>query len=190
MAYRSDRPRDTAAAQALQQSLAAAGIHLVLRGYPAGTYYSEFAGVPKYMVSHDIGIAGGVWGADWPDGYGWFYSLADGNAIAPAGNTNIGALNDPKINVWLSQMEGASSTPALRASLANKIDMQVMKDAVILPAVYARALLFRSPDLTNIFVQPYYGMYNYSELGVVKQGLAVSRWRGRSARSALPQSPA
>ena len=106
------------------------------------------------------------WSADWPDGYGWFYSIADGATIAPAGNYNVGALNDPKVNNWLVQMEGASSTPALRASIANDIDMEVMKQAVMLPATYSKALLYRSPGLTNIFVQPYYGMYNYSELGL------------------------
>jgi peptide/nickel transport system substrate-binding protein len=165
MAYRSDRPRETAAATALQQSLSAVGIKLQLHGYPSGTYFADFAGVPNYMKAHDIGIADGGWGADWPDGYGWFYSIADGATIAPAGNYNIGALNDPKVNAWLVQMEGASSTPALRASIANDIDMEVMKQAVILPATYSKALLYRSPDLTNIFVQPYYGMFNYSELG-------------------------
>ena len=41
-----------------------------------------------------------------------------------------------------------------------------MKDAVFLPAVYSKALLYRSPNLTNISVQPYYGMYNYGTLGM------------------------
>ena len=30
----------------------------------------------------------------------------------------------------------------------------------------AKSLLYRSPKLTNVFVQSYYGMYNYSELGL------------------------
>jgi peptide/nickel transport system substrate-binding protein len=44
--------------------------------------------------------------------------------------------------------------------------MQVMKDAAILPEVYAKSLLYRSPNITNVYVQPYYGMYNYSTLGL------------------------
>jgi len=44
--------------------------------------------------------------------------------------------------------------------------MQIMKDAAILPGVYAKSLLYRSPSLTNVYVQPYYGMYNYAVLGV------------------------
>jgi hypothetical protein len=32
--------------------------------------------------------------------------------------------------------------------------------------VYAKALLYRPPSLTNVYVQSYYGMYNYAVLGV------------------------
>ena len=31
--------------------------------------------------------------------------------------------------------------------------------------VYAKSLLYRQPDLTNVYVQAYYGMYNYAVLG-------------------------
>jgi peptide/nickel transport system substrate-binding protein len=165
MAYRSDRPRDTAAAQALQASLSAVGIHLQLHGSPAGTYYSNFAGVPTYMHTHGIGIATGGWGADWPDAWGWFDEIANGNTIASAGNTNIEELNDPVVNGDLAKMEAPGLSATAKNALANAIDMQVMKDAAILPAVYSKALLYRSPSLTNVLVQPYYGMYDYGTLG-------------------------
>jgi hypothetical protein len=32
--------------------------------------------------------------------------------------------------------------------------------------VYAKSLLYRSPAVTNVYVQGYYGMYNYAVLGV------------------------
>jgi peptide/nickel transport system substrate-binding protein len=41
-----------------------------------------------------------------------------------------------------------------------------MKDAVILPMVYQKVLLYRPPTLTNVYVQAYYGMYNYAVMGV------------------------
>ena len=41
-----------------------------------------------------------------------------------------------------------------------------MKDAGILLEVYAKSLLYRSPQLTNVMVQPYYGMYNNAVLGL------------------------
>jgi peptide/nickel transport system substrate-binding protein len=165
MAYRSDRPRDTAAAQALQAALAPVGIKLTLHGYPSGTYYSNYAGVPAYVHSHDLGIATGGWGADWPDAWGWFDEIVNGNAIASAGNTNISELNDPVVNNDLAKMQANGVSQTEKNTIANQIDMQVMKDAVMLPAVYSKALLYRSPDLTNVSVQPYYGMYNYGTLG-------------------------
>ncbi len=165
IAYRSDRPKEVATAQALQASLAQAGIKLSLHGYPSGTYYSNFAGVPNYVHSHGLGLDIGGWAPDWPDGYGFFDFLAAGNTISPAGNTNIEELNDPKVNEWLSKM--ATTTDATtRNSYTAQIDMQIMKDAAILPGVYAKSLLYRSPNLTNVYVQPYYGMYNYAVLGL------------------------
>jgi peptide/nickel transport system substrate-binding protein len=166
MAYRSDRPRESAAAQALQASLSAAGIHLQLHGFPSGTYYSNYAGVPTYMNTHSIGIADGGWGADWPDAWGWFDEIANGNAIASAGNTNISLLNDPTVNGDLAKMQSPGMSTTAKNALANTIDMQVMKDAAILPAVYSKALTYRSPVLTNVMVQSYYGIYNFGTLGV------------------------
>jgi peptide/nickel transport system substrate-binding protein len=163
--YRSDRPREVAAAQALQASLGNVGIKLTLVGRPSGTYYTDFAGDPTYMTSHDIGLADGGWGADWPDAWGWFDEITNGNAIVPAGNTNIEHLNDPVVNRYLADFQ-LTSNAADRIKIAQAIDMQVMKDAAILPVTYNKALLYRSPVLTNIYVQNYYGMYNYGVLGV------------------------
>ena len=163
--YRSDRPKEVSAAQAMQASLAQVGIKLQLHGYPSGTYFSNFAGVPNYMHSHNIGIAMGGWAPDWPDGYGFFNFITAGDTISPAGNTNIEELNDPKVNNLLNKM-ASTNNATTRNSYTAQIDMQVMKDAAILPEVYAKSLLYRSPNITNVFVQPYYGMYNYSTLGL------------------------
>ena len=45
LSYRSDRPPEVAAATAIQASLAQAGIKATLKGYPSGSYYTNFAGV-------------------------------------------------------------------------------------------------------------------------------------------------
>jgi peptide/nickel transport system substrate-binding protein len=164
IAYRSDRPREVASSQALQASLSAVGIKTTLKGYTAANYYSNFAGVPTYVHSHDLGLLAGGWGPDWPAGYGWGWALWDGKSIVPAGNTNIGELNDPQVNKWFLQMEQASSQ-AQRNAITHQIDMQVMKDAVVLPAVYSKALLYRGPNLANVNVNSYYGMYDYGTLG-------------------------
>jgi peptide/nickel transport system substrate-binding protein len=164
IAYRSDRPREVASSQALQASLSSIGIKGTLKGYTAANYFGTFAGVPNYVHSHGLGLLAGGWGPDWPDAYGWGWALFDGKAIVPAGNANIAEENDPKVNTLFKQLE-ASSSQATRNSISAQIDMQVMKDAVMLPAVYSKALLYRSPALTNVSVNSYYGMYNYGVLG-------------------------
>jgi peptide/nickel transport system substrate-binding protein len=163
--YRSDRPKEVAAATALQQALSQAGIHTTLHGYPTGTYFANFAGVPKYTEQHDLGIAFGGWEADWPDGYGFFDFITAGDTISPAGNYNVEQLNDPVVNNDLAKM-AVTNNATQRNAYTSQIDLQVMKDAGILPEVYAKSLLYRSPQLTNVFVQTYYGMYNYSTLGL------------------------
>ena len=165
IAYRSDRPTETQGAEALQQALSAVGIKATLHGYPSSTYYSDFAGVPKYMSSHDIGIAFGGWGADWPDGYGFLDELVNGDAIVPAGNTNIGMLNDPVVNNLFSKAAGITDATQ-RNAIWSQIDRQVMKDAVIVPIVYAKALIYRPPTLTNVYFDQAYQLNNYAVEGV------------------------
>jgi peptide/nickel transport system substrate-binding protein len=163
--YRSDRPKEVAAATALQQALGQVGIKTQLHGYPAGTYYANFCGVPKYVHQHDLGVCFGGWAPDWPDGYGFFDFISAGNTIGAAGNTNIEELNDPVVNNLLAKY-GTTTNATIRNGYTSQIDMQIMKDAGILPEVYAKSLLYRNPNLTNVYVQPYYGMYNYAVLGL------------------------
>jgi peptide/nickel transport system substrate-binding protein len=165
VAYRSDRPREQQSSQALQNSLTQAGIKVSLKGFPASSYYGQFAGVPTYVHTHNIGMAAGGWGPDWPGGYGWGWALYDSGSIVPAGNTNIAELKDPQVDKWYLQLEEASSQSA-RNTITGQIDMQIMKDAAVLPAVYSKALLYRPSNLTNVYVQPYYGMYDFGVLGL------------------------
>jgi peptide/nickel transport system substrate-binding protein len=165
LAYRSDRPQDVLAAQALQTALAQVGIKTVLNGYPTGTYYSNYAGVPAYVHSHDLGISMGGWGPDWPDGYGFLDELSNGNAIAPAGNTNISEINDPAINSLFAKAADDTNA-ASRLAIWPQIDKDIMAQAAILPIVYQKVLLYRNPDVTNVYLDDHYGMYNYAVLGL------------------------
>jgi peptide/nickel transport system substrate-binding protein len=164
MAYRSDRPTETAAVTALQASLATVGIKVTLKGFPAGSYYTDFAGAPAYVHSHDLGMAAGGWGADWPNGFGFLDSLIAGNTIVATGNTNIAEENNPAINNLFTQ--SSKLTGVARTAVWSQIDQLAMRDAVILPMVYQKVLLYRPTNLTNVYVQAYYGMYNYAVMGV------------------------
>jgi len=121
--------------------------------------------VPKYMSSHGIGLAMGGWGADWPDGYGFLSQLVSGPSIVPAGNTNIGMLNDPVVNNLFTKAAGITDE-AQRNAIWGQIDHQVMKDAVIVPIVYAKALIYRPPTLSNVYFNQAYQLNNYAVEGV------------------------
>jgi ABC-type transport system substrate-binding protein len=164
LAYRDDNPQETAAATALQAALARVGIKVTLKGSATDSYYNSAAGVTAYVHSHGIGIAAGVWQGDWPNGYGFLDSLSAGNAISPTSNTNIAELNDSVINNLFTQ--SSSVTGAARTAIWSRIDEQILKDAAILPGIYQKTILYRPPNLTNVYVQAYYGMYNDAVLGV------------------------
>jgi len=164
MAFRSDRPKEKATATAQQQALSRVGIKLTVQGFPSGKYFTNFAGVPNYVHQHKLGLAVGGWAPDWPDGYGMLYYVTAGPAIQAAGNTNIGELDSPLVNNLFTKAV-ATTDSAARNQTWSQIDREVMSQAVILPGVYAKSLLYRSPKLTNVFVHRYYAMYNYSTLG-------------------------
>ena len=164
MAFRSDRPKEKATATAQQEALSRVGIKLTLQGYSSGKYFTNFAGVPNFVHQHDLGLAVGGWAPDWPDGYGMLYYVTAGPAIQAAGNTNIGELNDPAVNNLFDKAV-ATKDPTARNQIWSQIDRKVMEQAVILPGVYAKSLLYRNPNLTNVYVQHYYAMYNYATLG-------------------------
>lgn len=167
IAYRTDTPGDAQAAVALRAALKKVGISATLRGYPAAKYYTNFAGLPEYVHAQDIGMVVSSWSADWPDGYAFLYDLSDGSAIIPAGNVNISEISDPVIDSLFNRA-ATTLSPAAATAIWPKIDMEIMKDAAILPFVYQRVLLYRPPDVTNVYVDDVYGTYNYGVLGLQK----------------------
>jgi ABC-type transport system substrate-binding protein len=164
LAYRDDNSQETAAATALKSALARVGIKVTLKGASTGDYYASSAGSTAYVHAHDIGIAAGVWQGDWSNGFAFLDNLSAGNAINSVDNTNISELNDSVVNNLFDQ--SATAPSATRTALWPQIDEQVMKDAAILPGIYQKTVLYRPSHLTNVYVQAYYGMYNYAVLGL------------------------
>jgi peptide/nickel transport system substrate-binding protein len=165
LSARSDRPKEVAAAQGIQQGLAKVGIKVQIVQYPAGDYFTEYAGAPNYVHQHGIGMIMTAWAADWPDGFGFLSQIVDGRAIKPSGGTNLGEENNPQVNAALDAAI-ANTDGTARTKAWGDIDEAVMKDAVNVPLIYAKSLLFRPPNLTNTGVTDAYGMYDYLNLGV------------------------
>ncbi|SFF54572.1 peptide/nickel transport system substrate-binding protein [Actinacidiphila alni] len=161
MTARSDRPAEMAQATAVQNSLKQVGINASIKSYPAGKYFSNFAGVPSYVHEHQLGLMMTAWGADWPTGYGFLDQIVDGSAIKPSGGNNLQELNDPAINKALS--DAISNTDAAARTKAwGDIDKMVVDTATVVPLIYRKNLLYRPDNATNVTVtQAYLGMYDY-----------------------------
>ena len=158
MAYRAERPKEKAEAEALQQSLGKVGIKLTLKPYPQGDYFGLYAGKPDYAKANNLGLLANGWGADWPDGFGFLQQITDSRVIRPGGgNTNL-SVKIPAVDALLDQALLTTDTAA-REKLWGQIDKTVMENAVVLPGVWANVLLYRSPNLTNVFVNEGLGGY-------------------------------
>jgi peptide/nickel transport system substrate-binding protein len=164
MSFRSDRPREKALAEAMQQALAKVGIKLTLKGFPASSYFSDYAGNVEYVKKNGIGLAAHGWGSDWPDGYGFLQAIVDSRTIRPAGNYNLSVKN-PEVDKLIDQAS-AELDATKREQLWVDVDKKVMEDASILPVVWAKALLLRGQGVTNIAYNEGQQAYDYVMLGV------------------------
>lgn len=165
---RTDRQTEVDGATAIQAALKKVGIIVDIKTFPAGKYFSNFAGVPDYVHSHNIGLMMMAWGADWPTGYGFLDQIVDGSAIKPSGGNNLMELNDPAINKALA--DAISNTDsAARTKAWGDIDKMVMQNASVVPLIYRKNLLYRPPSATNVTVtEAYLGMYDYLLIGSKK----------------------
>jgi peptide/nickel transport system substrate-binding protein len=165
IAYRAERPKEKATAESLQQSLGRVGIKLTLQPYPQGDYFAQYAGNPPFDRAHNIGLATNGWGADWNDGFGFLSQIVDSRVIRETGGSSNISVRFPAIDAMLDQAV-AETDVSKRNVLWGNIDKAVMEQAVILPGVYAKSLLYRPKNLTNVFINEAYGYYDYLTMGV------------------------
>ena len=164
---RSNRPKEMAGATSIQNALDKVGIKVEIRSYPQGDYFSQFAGVPKWVAENKVGLMMMQWGPDFPTQFGFLQQIIDGAAIKPAGGTNLSELDDPVIN-GLIEKATATLDPAANHAIWQEINQKVMDSAVIVPFAWIKSLLYRPTKVTNVVVTPAYaGMYDYLNMGVL-----------------------
>lgn len=165
ISYRSERPKEKATAEALQQALARVGIQLNIKPYPQTGYFSQAAGLPPFARANNLGLVVNGWQSDWNDPYAYLQQITDERVILETGGSSNISVRIPQVSQMLDQMI-VSNDQAERLKLATDIDKLVMEQAEILPGVYAKALLLRGTKLTNVFYNEQFGMYDYTALGV------------------------
>jgi len=160
-----NRGKEPKTAEALQAALKAIGINATLDVSDASLYFRSTIGAPSNVLKKGYGIMNAGWGADYPTPYGFMRVLVDGRSILPSGNNNYSELNDPEINSLIDQAT-AEPDATKSAAIWGQINSKVMDTATQLPYVYDKALNYRNPRMTNVFVQNYYGQWDFSTLGV------------------------
>jgi peptide/nickel transport system substrate-binding protein len=165
IAIRQGRPKDTAMAEAVQRSLAQAGITVTLQQYPVTGFYSDYAGKPSYVHAHDLGMILSVWGPDYPTAMGFFPLLVDGRRILPTGNTNLSELNDAGVNEILDRL-AETKDQTTREGLAADLDRKVMETGAMVPLLFDKMVLYRGTRLTNAAVSQMYVGYDLATIGL------------------------
>jgi peptide/nickel transport system substrate-binding protein len=167
IAYRAERPKEKATAEAFQQALGRIGIKLTLKPYPLGDYFASYCGLPPYVVKNKLGLCVNGWAADWPDGFGFLSQIVDSRVIRETGGSSNTSVRIPEVDKMLDTALTELDTDK-RNQIWGEIDKRVMEEAVIYPGVHAKALFARSKNATNIFVTDAYGEYDYLGLGAQK----------------------
>ncbi|MCW2762852.1 MAG: extracellular solute-binding protein family 5 [Marmoricola sp.] len=165
MAYRTERAKEKATAEGFQDSLGKVGIKLTLKPLPEGDYFSSTCGLPSYVVKNNLGLCTNSWGADWNDGFGFLSQIVDSRVISETGGSSNTSVRIPEVDKML---DAASVEPdeATRSKMWGDIDKRVMEEAVIYPGIYAKGVLLRSKNTTNVFVNDAFGYYDYTAMGV------------------------
>jgi len=168
ISYRNERPKEKATAESLQQSLAKVGIKLTIKPYPLADYTKLYAGKPDYAKANKLGLMVYGWGADWPDGFGFLSQIVDSRVIrATGGNTNL-SVKDPKVDQLIDKALTETDTAAREKAWVD-VDRATMEGAWYLPGIWAKGLLYRPKNLTNVFVTNGFQMYDYLAMGTTNK---------------------
>jgi peptide/nickel transport system substrate-binding protein len=163
--FRASRDKEKKTAEAFQQSLQKVGIKVNIKPMPDDTYTSELCGKPSYLVDNNVGLCVYGWGADWNTGYGYLAQIVDSRTINPEGGSPNFAIRIPEVDKLVDQL-AVEPDADKRAEISTQIDQLVMQNAFIYPGIYAKAVLLRGKNLTNVFLNDAFGYYDYTALGV------------------------
>jgi peptide/nickel transport system substrate-binding protein len=167
IAVRNNRAPEVKTAESLQASLKAVGITANIDQYD-GSQSSSVIGSPDNVKKKGYGIIVMGWGADYNTGSGFLQALVDGRFILKNGNNNYTMTNDSEIN-GLFDKAAAELTTSAAAADYKKINELVMEKALYLPINFDKALTYRNPELTNVFInESQGGRLDPARLGVAK----------------------
>lgn len=164
IAARNNRAAEVKSAEALQAALKAVNINATIDQYD-GSQDSAIAGSPSVVKQKGYGVMITAWGADYPTGSGFLKPLADSKYILANGNFNRSTIKDPEIDKLFDEA-AAQTDPAKAAEFYSQINHKVTEGAYYIPFLFDKALNYRNPRLTNVYVHSAFGQYDFQALGV------------------------
>ena len=112
----------------------------------------------------NVGLCANGWGADWNDGFGFLSQIVDSRVIKPQGGSSNISVRIPEVDKLLDKAIPDTNVDN-RNQIWGEIDKLVSDSAYVYPGIYARSVLLRSKNTTNVFVNEAYGYYDYTAMG-------------------------
>ncbi|WP_022884576.1 ABC transporter substrate-binding protein [Glaciibacter superstes] len=140
-----NQPKMQAQAEAVQQSLAKAGITVNFNLIDTSTYY-EVIGTTTQQ--NDAAITG--WCPDWATGATFLPPLFEGSQIYEKGNSNIAQLNDPGVNSRITEINAMTDVDE-----ANKawgaLDEQILELAPAVPLLFEKTVMVVGSNIAGAY---------------------------------------
>jgi peptide/nickel transport system substrate-binding protein len=143
----------SAQAEAVQQSLASAGITVNINAMDEGAMYGEaMGGNPDY----DLFLS--WWISDFPSPAGNIQLMFESSAID--GGYNLTRYASPELDAAIAAAV-AETDPTTAGALWADLDEQLMSEAVMVPLYYTKAAFLAGSNVANMIVPEYPAYQNY-----------------------------
>ncbi|MEV0287815.1 ABC transporter substrate-binding protein [Kribbella sp. NPDC050820] len=148
-------------AQAIQQGLKRAGITVTIKPLESEPLTDLITGNKP-----DFDLTVSSWLPDYPSALGNIQPLF-ASSEAGNGGYNISRYSNPAVDTAINAAT-AESDPAKAASAWSAVDQQIMKDAPIVPLIYARNAFLHGSKVQNFYLPPYPPYPNVLIVGLSK----------------------
>jgi ABC-type transport system substrate-binding protein len=150
--------------QSVQADFAKCGVTVVGKPAAASDYYGKYLSDPTAARSGVWDISEPGWVPDWygNNGRAIVEPLFDGRTYGP-GSTDWGDYNNPSVNADIDHALSTTDQTAAAAAL-HAADVQIMKDAPIIPFHTQSTPLMRSTRVHNAIFWPFSNNYDYTNV--------------------------
>ena len=153
-----------AVAQSIQASLAQCGVTTKIVPVTQGDYYGKYLNNPAGSRRGVWDITEPGWVPDWfgNNGRAIIEPLFDGRTYGP-NSVDYGDYNNPKVNALIDKALGTQDQQAA-AGLWHQADLQIMRDAAIIPIETQKLPLFHSSRVQHAIYSPFSENFDVTNL--------------------------